>query len=483
VAEGGEWLRIGGSNNGTCAVQTAREQEVMLQIDTRGLAAGQPYGAKLTVVTNGGVVEVPARIDVSPHAFTKPPFQGVQSQREMAERMRAQPKAAVPLLESGEIGRWFEANGWNYPVRGTPAKGVAGVQQFFESMGLSKPPTVQLSQTEAKHTCRYPETAHGQVVLQTAAKKWVYANVESDAAWLKVLTPAVSGPQQAQIGYEVASSALPAGGSATGTLTVLANGGQKLTLRVRVDVQGNQPSLGRRLLQPVITCTLLLLLLRMALVPVVDVFARGWATNTALARAMPEVPDSDQPSFSWGGWLKLPWPELMVSPQPGVFDEYLPKQYHAKKDSKQIRDFRDYYTAYVLLVVIGCTFWLGTAVGVVVVCRRGSLFDAPWGFVAGTVGGLVVGATLGCVVLVLDLGPQLLWQLTSLRDQSGGVQWLVVWSVLAVAWWTLLGVGLGVALTLLGPVGRPFLFPLQFVVSGLFWLVGLRRLSEFFAPL
>src|SRR5207249_2288163 len=305
------------------SVQTPREQQVMLQVDTRGLAAGQAYGARLTVITNGGVVEVPARLDLAPHPFPRPPFQGVKTQRELAERMRAQPKAAVPLLESGEIGRWFETNGWNYPVRGTPAKGVAGVQQFFEQMGLSKPPTVQLSQTEVGYTCKYPESVRGQVALQTQAKKWVYANVESDAAWLRVLTPAVSGPQQAQIGYEIDSRYAPSGVPAVGTLTVSANGGQKLTLRVRLAVEGHKPPLTRRFVQPVIACTLAFLLIRLALVPVMDFYGRGAAANAALARVSPERLGEERPSMMWGGWLHLPWTQIDLNPQPELLQDVL----------------------------------------------------------------------------------------------------------------------------------------------------------------
>jgi hypothetical protein len=480
VAEGGEWLRVGGSNNGQCSVETPREQQVMLQVDTRGLAAGQPYGARLTVVTNGGVVEVPARLDVAPHAFARPPFQGVKTPRELAERMRAQPKAAVPLLESGEIGRWFESNGWNYPVRGVPAKGVAGVQQFFESMGLSKPPTVQLSQTEARHTCTFPETSRGQVVLQTNARKWVYANIESDAPWLQVLTPTVSGPQQAQILYEVQTRQMPASGSASANLTVHANSGQKLTLQVRVDLFGHKPTLARRLLQPVITCTLAMLLLRLALVPVVDLFGRGWATHLALERALPEVPAEQLPAVAWGGWLKLPWPRIWFDGRPEVLDDLLgpAPPIHVNRT----RDFRDYFTGSLVLVVVLCTFWIVSLLGAILVWRRGSVLDAPWGLVAGTAGGLAIGATLGSAVLVLDLPLHLVWDWL-LREHSGSFGYVLLWSALAVVWWTVLGAALGVALTFLGPVGRPFLFPFQFVLSGLFWMVGLRRLSEFFAPL
>src|SRR5262249_8186300 len=151
------------------------------------------------------------RLDLTAHPFARPPFQGVRAPRELAERMKAQPKAAVPLLESGEVARWFAANGWHYPVAGTPAKGVSGVQQFFESLGLSKPPAVQVSQAEVRCTCTHPETVRGQVQLQTAAKKWVYASVTSDARWLKVLTPAVSGPQQAAIAFAIDSRLVRSG--------------------------------------------------------------------------------------------------------------------------------------------------------------------------------------------------------------------------------------------------------------------------------
>ena len=65
VVEGGHWLRLGGSNNGQCTLKTQREQQVFIQVDTRGLAASQAYGGKLQVITNGGVVEVPVRLDLS----------------------------------------------------------------------------------------------------------------------------------------------------------------------------------------------------------------------------------------------------------------------------------------------------------------------------------------------------------------------------------------------------------------------------------
>src|SRR5262249_14520871 len=157
------------------------------------LSAPQKYSGKLTVITNGGIVEVPVRLDVAVQAFSRSPFQGVGTPREMAERMRTYPKLAVPLLESGEIAAWFASNGWTYPVSGQTAKGVAGVQQFFEGMGLSKPPVVHLVESNLQMFCNAGETVVGQFTLRTEARKWVYAKVETDVGWISISSPAVTG--------------------------------------------------------------------------------------------------------------------------------------------------------------------------------------------------------------------------------------------------------------------------------------------------
>ena len=67
------------------------------------------------------------QVEVEAHAFPRPPFQGARAPREMAQKMRDNAKAAVALLESGDLARWFASNGWNYPVSGQPAKGDACV--------------------------------------------------------------------------------------------------------------------------------------------------------------------------------------------------------------------------------------------------------------------------------------------------------------------------------------------------------------------
>jgi hypothetical protein len=480
VAEGGDWLRIHDSQNGQCNVQTPREQQILLEVDTRKLAAGRAYGARLTIVTNGGVVEVPARLDLAAHPFQRQPFQGVRTPREMAERMRTQPKAAVPLLESGEINRWFQSNGWNYPVRAARARGVAGVQQFFECMGLSKPPPVQLSKTDVFHACTFPEGTRGQVALQTAAKKWVFGHVESDAAWLHVLTADVSGPQQAQIGYEIDSRQTISDGISEAHLTVQTNGEKKLTLRALVEVEGRRPSLTRRVVQPVITCAVAFFLLRLLLLPVVDFYGRGLAANEALARIPSARPTQERPSLFWGGWLNLSWTRVYLDPQKEVLDDLLGPATPAEVD--RTRDFRDYFTSRLLQVVVGFTWWIGAIAGVFVLWRRGKVTDAPWGLIAGAAAGIAVSATLGSIVVAGDLGPQLLWEWT-LRGEADALLLLPLWALAALAWWTILGLLVGTGLTVLGPLGRPMLDSIQTVLSECCRLAGLRRLGEYFAPL
>ena len=127
VSEGEEWLKIVGvDGERELPLKTARDQEVVLRVEARGLPAGQTYSGKLTVVTNGGVAEAPVRLDLAAAPFGKPPFQAASSARELAEQMRANPKPAGPLLESGDVARWFAANGWSYPVAGAGARRGGG---------------------------------------------------------------------------------------------------------------------------------------------------------------------------------------------------------------------------------------------------------------------------------------------------------------------------------------------------------------------
>ena len=440
VADGTSWLRLGeGRGNGQLVIKTAQQQEIIVRIDTHGLAAPHKYSAKLTVITNGGIVEVPVGLDLEVQPFPHAPFQGVSSPREMAEQMRSHPKPAVPLLENGDIARWFEVNGWTYPVSDPTASGVAAVQQFFEGMGLSKPPTVQLSMGPFPRSCIAGDVLQGQVVLRTTARKWVYARVESDAPWLRLPAQNVSGPQQAVIAFEAHSQHLQPGRIHEGNLRITANAGQVMRVPVRLEVRPKKGTVPfsaaarppNRAARPFLVGAAAGLVFRLLLVLPADVFARFWT--------MP----------------------LMHSHSPELMN-------HCAKE-------------FVLI-----TWWIGAVAGVVLLWRRGTRgTELVYGLIAGAVAGLVASATLACLLPELDWLPGLLGRVMARNTGGAGSQfsalWLPLWIALALVNWTMWGALVGLVLGRTGPSGARILSQAASVLRWLCRLCGLKRASAFFA--
>jgi hypothetical protein len=442
VAEGNSWLGVGnGQGNGACAIKTAHEQQITLRIDTRGLTAPHKYSAKLTVITNGGIVEVPVRLDLAVHPFPRAPFQGAGSPRDMAEHMRSQPKPAVPLLESGEVARWFAVNGWSYPVLGPTAKGVAAVQQFFEGMGLSKPPPVELSDQEVRLSFQEPESARGQITLRTQAKKWVYARVESQASWLRVTTPNVSGPQQAVIAFEVDANRLPPGQVHEATLRITANAGQALTARVLFQVPERVQPRRTRSANPLLVGAMAGLVFRLLLALPGDLFARVLAAD---ARGL-------VPPGSFASWLAAP-----VSS--GSFIRYF----------------------------VLATWWLGAVFGALVLWRRSERkVDVVFGCLAGAVAGLAGSATFACLLPSLDTLPRFLWRAMAVQLGWTGLTgpvwfWTASWILFATAIWTVLGMAVGLVLSWFGPPGQRLLQRMEGLLASLLGLLGLKEPAAYF---
>jgi hypothetical protein len=208
----------------------------------------------------------------------------------------------------------------------------------------------------------------GQVVLQTPVKKWVYARVESDRPWLTVLTPDVGGAQQAKIEFEVSGREL--GNSRhEGHLTIVANGGQKLTVTVAAEVRTVRVPASQRVFRYALIGALAGLLLRL-LASVPDLYARGLG--------------------SFGAWLLEP-PE--------------------------------HYIQRFALV----TAWLGVPLGGWLLWRRSGVRDVPAGMLVGLVTGLAASVTLASVLIVLD---RLVWWVVPLRVAGMA---LVGWTVLGAA--------------------------------------------------
>lgn len=434
VTEGGQWLKIGEDGNpAECSLKTARSQQVPLHVDARGLTAPQTYSGKLTVITNGGIAEVAVRLDVVSAPFAHAPFQGAASPRQLAERMRANPKQAVPLLENGEIAQWFKVNGWAYPVSGPPARGVAAVQQFFECMGLSKPPPLQLSEQQFQFICTPPDVVQTKVTLRTNSKKWIYAQAESDKPWLRVTTPTVSGPQQTQIAFEVDSTLMDAGGLHLGTLQIIANAGQKLAVRVQVECHRPHEPFTRRLLKPFFVGALLALMLRLLLTGPADLYARGWG----------QAKDA---------WSQAPW--IYTTGAENHF----------------------------LKLFVLATWWVGVFFGAGLVWRRGGRWsDVFFGAVAGAFAGALGAGTLGCLLLVFDAVPGALltrWTSPKTFGDAPGF-WMMSWIASASACWALAGGGVGFLLSGLGKSGLRLLGAAAGPFVWFFRLCGLERAASF----
>jgi hypothetical protein len=430
VNDGERWLTLDDGSS-QCALKTGREQPISLRLDTHGLTAPRSYAATLRVITNGGIAEVPVGVDVTAVPFPRPPFQGVAAPREIAEQMRAQPKAAVPLLESGDLARWFDQNGWAFPIVGQPAKGVAAVQQFFEGMGLSKPPPLHLSSIETRLSCPTTEVARGHVTLGTTVRKWVYAQVASAEPWLRVTTPTVSGPQQAVIAFEADPTRLPAGRRHTGTLRIVANAGQQLAVKVLVDVERPASSAAQRMARPIAAAAVLFMVYRLLLAIPADLYARAWA---------------DPAPVTFATWLQPPRLE-------GGF----------------VRHFAL------------ATWWLGALAGGMTLWRRGGRWlDTVFGVVAGGVAGVLATATLACVLPTLDAPVRVVWEWAAALIPealfSAGALWSVVWVVCAAGWWAAVGSMIGLLAKRTGPSGLALLQALRWPFLWIGELAGLEGL-------
>ncbi len=418
--EGGGWLRLGPSANGSLAIKASKQQTLTINVDTTGLAAGQRYSGRLTLITNGGAVEAPITLDLAPTPFARAPLHGATSPRELAAKMKDHPKEVVPLLEDGEVERWFQLNGWSYPVQGPRAGGVAAVQQFFEGMGLSRPPQVDVSKPEFAFACFGGQVQTGHVFLQTPAKKWLHARVESDSPWLVVLTPEVHGAQKARIDFELRPRGLSADRRHEGRLVITANGGQKVTVAVRADVpaESREPP-ARRWLRLLTVGALNGALLRLL----------AGALLLAGSGLIEATTDFSGPPLgaakALGGWInESAYPVSRIG---------------------------------LVLALLGAPLWVGTLL------RRGHWQDLLPGALVGAVTGLAAGVTLACGLRVVD---GVLHFLLPIEEPG-----------MSLAAWTLGGALLTMLLGLLGAPGRALAARLARPLSWLAARLQLRRLA------
>ena len=144
-------------------------------------------------------------------------------------------------------------------------------------------------------------------------------------------------------------------------------------------------------------------------------------------------------------------------------------------------DFRHYFISYFIRSFVLTTFWIGAIAGVILVLRRGGgIFDVPWGIIAGAVAGFCFSATLAAFFLVGEILPTALWHVVI--GAHGGIGFLILWIILAVTCWFVVGILVGFFLPWIGPLRRMLIDPFQSMTAGVFRLFGMHTLADYWSP-
>ncbi len=236
TVEKGVWLAIGDAP-GVSEKGFQTDHEVVIPILIRGnklKASSKVQEGKLVIESNGGAADVTVRYLLPTKPFPDGILAGAKGQREMAERAFANAKESAALFESGVVAKWYADNGWEYPIRGPAAAGLAALQQFFEVCGLTRPPKLEID-TAAIYWDATTGAKLEHKIRVKADKKPAYAFGSSDQPWLVVHPTAFSGTV-ATVPIEIPVPPESADGTATAKLTIVSNGRQKFFLPVTVKV-------------------------------------------------------------------------------------------------------------------------------------------------------------------------------------------------------------------------------------------------------
>ncbi len=194
--------------------------------------AAKPLEGTLLVESNAGTftLKVIASVPIVP--FAEGVLAGARTPREVAEKAKHAPRQAAPLFENGAVAKWYRSNGWTYPVQGPASNGVAAVQQFFEALGLSKPPKVFINSAHIQLKGKPGDRLQHAVQVRTEENRAVYAHAVSPANWLAV-KPAQMHGNAVVLPLEISVPA-EAGATVQAVLKVTANGQQRFDIPVEV---------------------------------------------------------------------------------------------------------------------------------------------------------------------------------------------------------------------------------------------------------
>jgi hypothetical protein len=233
------WLAIGETGNASVKnFQTTGELTVPLRVVPEKLrASDKPLVAKLKIDSSGGssVVLIRAEVPVTP--FQLMPLSGALNPRQIASKAKANAKESASLFENGSVAKWYESNGWSYPVQGPSASGVGAIQQFFEALGLTPPPKTFINQTVVNLEGAPGQELVFELTVGTEEKRPVFAHGFADQSWITAKNPKLTG-SSAILGFLIPQIPDRPGELLVSKIAVTSNGNQKFLVQVNVQVSG-----------------------------------------------------------------------------------------------------------------------------------------------------------------------------------------------------------------------------------------------------
>jgi hypothetical protein len=239
-SEASPWLTLGDAAGiSEKMFEFGAEHVLPVHVQGKLLRAGtKPIEGRLLVESNGGTSVVVVRADVPVRPFPDGVLAGALSPRQIAEKARDAPRQAAVQFANGAVARWYEQNGWTYPVTGPATKGVAAVQQFFEALGLTPPPKVEVSSRAVSLQGRPGTSLHHTLTVSTQENRPVYAHARSDQPWLEVSRARLNG-RSAAIALVVSAVPDREGETLKARVLITSNGNQRFVVPVTLTIGGD----------------------------------------------------------------------------------------------------------------------------------------------------------------------------------------------------------------------------------------------------
>jgi len=237
-SDGVNWIYLGepSARSPRKVFQFLHETVIVVHVNGPALRASvKPLLSWLSIESNAGKLQVPITAEVPVTPFPDGVLAGAKTPRQLAEKAQARPREAAELFAVGAVARWYQANGWIYPVQDPAASGVAGVQQYFEALGVTSPPRVTISNTELQLQGRVGEAVEGVLQLHTVDRKPIFAHANSDQPWLQISSVDLNG-RSATVQLRVPQVPNVPGQTLSACVTVTSNGRQRFRVPVHLRV-------------------------------------------------------------------------------------------------------------------------------------------------------------------------------------------------------------------------------------------------------